>query len=460
MTDPASAIARLVRSVEEVSGIAIHPQRFAEVEREAGRQAHVHCRGQLGAYAIMVEGDRAEAERLAEVLTIGETYFFRHWADFLVLRDVILPPLLERERRGGPPPRVWSAACSTGEEAYSLAMLIESLYPASRAEVLATDLSDARLIVAREAVYRERSMRSVGGPILDRFLEPAGPKLARVTKPARSRVRFLRHNLRAEALPIPVVPGQVDVILCRNVLIYFGRDGIDRALAQLELALTDGGCLIVSSAEATLRVTGALRWDPFESSAVYRKGAGPAFPMPTVRAERASQAADTEVKPAASRVVPPAAARGVQEQAGLEHNSAVVGGLLLSRARRERGRGGDEAVRRASRLAVAAVSRLPLDSAPARLAALTLLDLDEAAAALPYARRAASLDPDDPMAHFALARALGGAGHADAATIALRNVERTAGSLPGTQRLGDAQGMTASVLLAAIRAELDRGPVP
>jgi hypothetical protein len=108
---------------------------------------------------------------------------------------------------------------------------------------------------------------------------------------------------------------------------------------------------------------------------------------------------------------------------------------------------------------VAAVSRLPLDPAAARLAALTLLDLADPVAALPFARRAASLDPANPMAQLALARALGGAGHTAAAAIALRNVERAAQSLPTSQRLDDAQGMTASVLLAAISAERDGGSV-
>lgn len=150
--------------------------------------------------------------------------------------------------------RVWSAGCATGEEAYTLAMLAdEGLAPQQApVEVLGTDISPAALEAARAGRYRERTVRPLSPQLRRRYLEQQADGSYAVTGHLRARVRFRRHNLVRDPFP-PAGERAFDVIVCRNVLIYFGEPSARHVIGLLERALRPGGMLVLGAADALHR---------------------------------------------------------------------------------------------------------------------------------------------------------------------------------------------------------------
>ncbi len=186
--------------------------------------------------------------RLIEEVTVKETSFLR---DREQLAGIDWRRLLERARaRGSEHVRVWTAACATGEEAYSLALLAaEAFAPApAPVRILATDISADALAHARAGVYRSRSVRDVGPAMRARWLPADGDRQV-VAEPLRALVTFARHNLVRDPFP-PLGETPFDLILCRNVLIYFDTPTVGRVLGSFEQARAPGGKLVLGAADA------------------------------------------------------------------------------------------------------------------------------------------------------------------------------------------------------------------
>ncbi len=191
-----------------------------------------------------------ELDLLLEVLRVGETAFFRHRSHIKALTEVVVPALAEsRGAPGGPRKvRAWSAGCATGEEAYTLAMILHRLLPRPiEVEVLATDLSNEALEVARAGRYPARALSPV--PAVWRrwgfVADPEHDDTFRIAEPVAARVRFERRNLAD-----PVYPRNYDLIWCRNVLIYFTPESRTRTVDRLVASLAPGGFLFVGYAES------------------------------------------------------------------------------------------------------------------------------------------------------------------------------------------------------------------
>lgn len=205
------------------------------------------------------ELDRAQLERLADSLRVGETRFFRHKAQVAALCERILPERARASLEARRPLRAWSAGCATGEEAWTIAMLLDEA--AIHCEVLGTDLSPDALSFARAASYRLDRVADVPDAVRARWFEDG------TVRPAfRHRVRFERHNLLDRQWP----GGKFDVILCRNVLIYFDAAPRSSVIARLHDALVPGGWLLLGYSEALLDSDGFHR----EDGAIYRKRTG------------------------------------------------------------------------------------------------------------------------------------------------------------------------------------------
>jgi len=185
--------------------------------------------------------------RLIEEVTVKETSFLR---DREQLAGIDWRRALERARaRGFDHVRVWTAACATGEEAYSLALLAaEAFAPApAPVHILATDISADALAHARAGRYRARSVREVGPAMRARWLSADADRQV-VGEPLRSLVTFARHNLVRDPFP-PLGEAPFDLILCRNVLIYFDTPTVGRVLASFEHARAAGGELVLGAAD-------------------------------------------------------------------------------------------------------------------------------------------------------------------------------------------------------------------
>jgi chemotaxis protein methyltransferase CheR len=207
-----------------------------------------------------------------ERMLVHETYFFRHPAQLELLRDMALPDLDSQRRAAGRSRLVaWNAGCSTGEEAWTMALLAAGTGAVIPMSILATDISEAALAAARHGVYDRLhgldSFRAIPPWAARHFADCHDRSAWRAPAALRCGVSFLRHNLLD---PPPVA--EADLILCRNTLIYFDEAASRRAQDNLAAALRPGGVLVLGSAD-TLRVRGAFQ--PIESSAatVYRKRA-------------------------------------------------------------------------------------------------------------------------------------------------------------------------------------------
>ena len=199
-------------------------------------------------YLDYLQSTPAEAGELVKSLLVTYTEFFRDPGAFAYLKSTLLPELIARARDRDHALRCWSAGCATGEEAYSLAMLIADLLGAELSrwsiKLFATDLSEDAISFARRGVYPENLLKGLPPGYKDRFFERADHGY-RIVKMLRQMVVFGRQDL-ARGTPFSAI----DLVLCRNVLSYFTPDTQELALNQFAFSLFPGGYLLLGSAEA------------------------------------------------------------------------------------------------------------------------------------------------------------------------------------------------------------------
>ena len=208
--------------------------------------------------------DRPLLEMLIPAFTVGETYFRRDAEALDWLASHHLGPLLARRRQSGQRSlRLWSAGCCTGEEAYSLLFLCDQLLGAERddwsLEIIASDINSAFLARAEQGLYGANAFRRNESRFRSQYFQAAG-RLWRVRPAWRGRIRFVQYNLADDAPACPM-PG-ADLILCRNVLMYFSPGRASAALRRLLASLNPEGLLLLSAVEAGLATQAGLtgRW--------------------------------------------------------------------------------------------------------------------------------------------------------------------------------------------------------
>ncbi len=253
MTWSHPALETIVGLVGQRTGLQFPPGRQAQAEEGIQRARKRSAIATLEEYRDRITTEPALLDDLVSELTIGETYFFRESAQFEFLRREVLPAL--RQRGPGHPIRVWSAGCASGEEAYSLAILLEEEGLAGQAHVLATDISRSSLARARQAVYSSWSLRDNSGltGLARRYLRQHGKRF-HLAETIRQRVVFQCHNLVLDACP-SFAGGAwgMDLILCRNVLIYFAAEATALVARRLFEALAPTGWLITASSDPPLQ---------------------------------------------------------------------------------------------------------------------------------------------------------------------------------------------------------------
>ena len=192
---------------------------------------------------------RDEVQALASTITIRETYFFRDQDQLSAMVGWILS---RAHAERGEPVMIWSAGCSTGEEPYSLAILLEesrTLSPVLEYKIVGTDLDEAALEHARKGCYSGRTLRHVPPELQDRYFEP-GPKERRLMDRVRSRVSFVPANLVKDQPPFADRRATMfDLIVCRNVLIYFSDVATEDVIDRMRAVLKPGGALFLGHTE-------------------------------------------------------------------------------------------------------------------------------------------------------------------------------------------------------------------
>ena len=422
----------------------------------------------------------AQLRTLATHLTIGETYFFRERPSFNALATQVLPVLIHRKRSADRRLRVWSAACSTGEEAYSLAILMQQLLPDWRdwnLSILATDINARFLRKAEQGVYGDWSFRESPPDFRDRYFTPTGDRRYRIRPEVRELVSFAELNLAHDRFPsVTNDTNAMDLILCRNLLIYFTPRHARKLIAGLRDSLVDDGWLIVSPAECSQALFSGFTPVNFPGSILYRKGAraepvtqgfaAPDMP-PGILAEPAvaQLLAPTPPQPAPLAAPEPPldpvedareAAQRLYEQGrytdavALLREALVQAGdslkdpKLLGLLSHALANQGDlPAALAASERWIAAQK---LEPAAHYLNAMVLQELGERGRARAALQRAVYLQPEFTLAHFALGNCARAEARRAEAQRHFANAARLLRGLPPDEVLPESEGLTAGRL--------------
>lgn len=399
-------------------GLYYPPERWPDLERAVTQMA-----AELGfadadacmRHFLSTEVDRPQIETLASHLTIGETYFFREPASYDALATRALPDLIHQRRASGYRSlRIWSAACSTGEEAYSMAILLDRLIPDIRdwnITLLATDINPRSLRKAIDGRYGEWSFRGIDPEIRRTYFTPRDGRWE-VAPHIRHMVSFAYHNLAEDQYPsVRNNTNAMDIVFCRNVLMYFSAERARRVVTQLQHCLVDGGWLVAAAVEGSADLFAPLVNAGIGDATLYRKltlaapaPLAPAFALPPL-----------DLVPAAPVAAPVAAPTTLEQARALyeagENAQAIAllladpatptdGAALTLLARLHANEGHLDRAAESCRQALV-IDRL----APERhyLLALIQQECGDGRAAAESLKRALYADPDFILAHVALA---------------------------------------------------------
>ena len=265
---------RLLRElIQDHCGLWFRDESSYLLERRLWPRLQFHGHTSFGEYYRYLRYDlarRAELETAVELLTTNETYFCREPQQLRAFGDEILPMLAQenaRERRL----RVWSAGCSTGEEAYTIAIMLSrsGLFAGWELDVLGSDISRRVLTVARAGTYGPHAFRSSESEAAKPWFSHANGEKLTVRPAIRELVTFAHLNL-LDGNALAVV-GRVDVVFCRNVMIYFDLPARKRVAATFHQKLRDGGFLLLGHSESLLNITADFELVHLKNDLVYRK---------------------------------------------------------------------------------------------------------------------------------------------------------------------------------------------
>jgi len=248
---------RVADLTKDVAGINLQPGKEGLVRARLSRRLRAHGCPSFAAYLDLVDADRTHGElkEMVDALTTNKTSFFRESQHFDYLTATVLPAVAAEGRA----PRIWSAGCSSGEEPFTLAMVVREAMPAHLADatrILATDISARVLARAGEATYGAEIEADVERARLRRHFVAAGDGRWRVADPLRRMVRFARLNLMGEW----PMRGPFDAILCRNVMIYFDKPTQAALVDRYWELLSPGGHLFVGHSESLTGLTHRFRY--------------------------------------------------------------------------------------------------------------------------------------------------------------------------------------------------------
>lgn len=208
-------------------------------------------------YVAVLRADHKKFEEFVNYITINVSEFYRDISQWKVLEEKALPELLNRFGRNL---KIWSAACSTGDEPYSLVMALSRHLPLGNIKILATDLDRQVIAKAKEGIYPERSLMCLPADLKRKYFRQVGEDEYRIGNEIKACVEFKEHNLLKDAYPTGC-----HLIVCRNVLIYFTEEAKDRVFRNFYRVLVNSGILFIGSSEQIMnhREIGYLRKNTF-----------------------------------------------------------------------------------------------------------------------------------------------------------------------------------------------------
>jgi chemotaxis protein methyltransferase CheR len=207
-------------------------------------------------------------DTIYDILNISESYFFRDEGQFKLLEQKILPDLIESKNQKGTI-LIWSAGCSNGQEAYSIAIVLDKLqkeFENVKFSILATDINRNSIQNAQNGIYQEWSFRKVNPSIIEKYFIKRNDSLFEIKPEIKSRVQFRHLNLLEDSYP-----REVDLIICRNVFIYMKQDTVSKIISKFADSLSMGGCLLTGHAEYYSNLPSSLKSELYSGYLVYKK---------------------------------------------------------------------------------------------------------------------------------------------------------------------------------------------
>lgn len=207
-------------------------------------------------FVAEIKKDKKLFDEFVAYLTINVSEFYRNPEQWTILEKDILPYLF---KQFGQNLKIWSAACSTGDEPYSLVMLLSKFVPLNRIKITATDIDQQILEKAQLGIYTDKSLKALPKEFIDKYFKKINDKTYQISDAVKSRVDFKKHNLLQDAYP-----SNYDMIVCRNVLIYFTEEAKENIYRDFNKALKQDGILFVGSTEQIIQPQ-QLNFSPYKS---------------------------------------------------------------------------------------------------------------------------------------------------------------------------------------------------
>jgi len=277
-TIPVETLDRVSKYIAAHFGLNFPPERYKELEKgliSAAREMDCHDVKECIQEILSAELSSEQIEVLASHLTIGETYFYREYRNFDVFRNHILPELINSRKDNERKIRIWSAACSSGEEAYTIAIIIRELLKNIQdwnVTILASDINIRALKKAGQGIYTEWSFRHVPPGFKEKYFTKMADKKYEILPVIKKMVSFSFHNLIKDSYPsLHNNTNAMDVIFCRNAIMYFGLKERQEVVRRFYQSLSNGGWLFVSPAETSQQLFAQFATVNFPGAILYRK---------------------------------------------------------------------------------------------------------------------------------------------------------------------------------------------
>ncbi len=250
---------QFIRQIKSKTGIDLSLYKEAQMKRRLTSLYEKKGYSSFREYFQMINQNQELFNEFLDRMTINVSEFYRNAKRWEILEQKILPQIIKHTSK----PKIWSAACSTGEEPYTLAMIFSKYIPLSNVNILATDIDENALSRAKLGIYPERSFHEIPNEMKRKYFSQEG-SYYKISDEIKRTVNFKKHNLLADSFG-----GPFDLIVCRNVLIYFTEEAKDILYNKFSKALNSKGFFFVGSTE---QIFNAVRYElESEDTFFYKK---------------------------------------------------------------------------------------------------------------------------------------------------------------------------------------------
>ncbi len=233
------------QSIYDMTKIDLNSYKERQMKRRIEALIIKHNINSYNDYVNKLKTDKAAYEEFINYITINVSEFYRNPEQWTLLEKEIIPYLLEHF---GKDLKIWSAACSTGDEPYSLVMLLSKFIPMNKIKILATDIDKTVMDKAKIGLYHEKSLKGLPEEFIKKYFVKINDKAYQISDQIKACVEFKQHDLLREAYPV-----NCDLIICRNVLIYFTDEAKNKIYQDFNKALKKDGLLFVGSTEQIIQ---------------------------------------------------------------------------------------------------------------------------------------------------------------------------------------------------------------